>query len=126
MRKEKLIELLNAIEGNPEILLWSGLVGDYFQLDKLTIGDLTKYTLKYYTSMYEFERKRDKQDWSYKLTTAEEREIKAAYRNIDWSVNEFVCVEDIREGRHKRKSAVFIEVKSRGIKTFDRCGDVSY
>jgi len=29
MRKNKLIELLQSIKGNPEIVIWDGRIGDY-------------------------------------------------------------------------------------------------
>ncbi|AUR86354.1 hypothetical protein NVP1084O_147 [Vibrio phage 1.084.O._10N.261.49.F5] len=34
MKKNKLIELLNNIEGNPDIYLWNGYVEDWVDLDK--------------------------------------------------------------------------------------------
>ena len=49
MRKNDLIKLLQTIEGNPEIVLWNGFVGDYQNISpKLVEGDLVKKTLEYY------------------------------------------------------------------------------
>lgn len=33
MKKNKLIELLNSIDGNPEIVLWNGYASDYMHID---------------------------------------------------------------------------------------------
>jgi hypothetical protein len=33
MKKSKLIEMLNRLEGDPEIKLWNGMVGDWMDMD---------------------------------------------------------------------------------------------
>lgn len=57
MKKDKLIELLNSIEGNPEIVLWNGYAADYMHIDpnveKLTLVKETKeFTLDMLKSQY--------------------------------------------------------------------------
>lgn len=39
MKKNKLIELLQTIEGNPDIYLWNGFVGDWVDIDPNFVED---------------------------------------------------------------------------------------
>ena len=46
MKKNDLIKLLNTIEGNPDVVLWNGFVGDYQDISKeLVKDDLLKISL---------------------------------------------------------------------------------
>ena len=93
MKKNKLIELLQAVEGNPEILLWNGYVGDYMDIDKeLAERSLVKMTFLRYIETIWMERLR----------------------------------EDIREKHYSEKRIILINSKTRGEKTFDRWGEMSY
>ena len=46
MKKNDLIELLNGIKGNPDIVLWNGMVGDYMHIKGLEEGDLLNASAK--------------------------------------------------------------------------------
>lgn len=48
MRKNDLIKLLEQIEGNPQIVLWNGYVGDYMNIsNKITEVKLVKETAEF-------------------------------------------------------------------------------
>ena len=42
MRKNQLIELLQGIKGNPEVMVWNGLVDDYMPLGSVDTNTLYK------------------------------------------------------------------------------------
>jgi len=49
MCKNDLIKLLQTIEGNTDIVLWNGFVGDYQDISKeLVKGELVKISLDWY------------------------------------------------------------------------------
>ncbi len=43
MRKSKLIELLMAMPGNPEVFIWNGLVDDWMRISEVTQQTLISY-----------------------------------------------------------------------------------
>lgn len=56
MRKNDLIKMLESIKGNPEIMLWSHLVGDVIPISsKMEEVDLYKDSLEYKQRVYENE-----------------------------------------------------------------------
>jgi hypothetical protein len=111
MRKDKLIALLEAIEGNPEILLWNGMVGDWMDISEAVEGRLVKRTLK--DHMTGFKR-------------GDEKIAQRTYRNLQWESNEFVTNEDIKNKFYKKKKVVYLDAKPRNVKTWDRLGSISY
>jgi len=126
MTKNKLIALLQNIKGNPEIVLWNGMVGDWMGIDKLTPGELTKQTEEYWIKSVEFEHKRDMNDWNAKLSEQEVAQLKKQYKGHDWNTPDYVTQEDIDQKRYKTKRVVYIEPKKRNVDTFDRFGSISY
>ena len=42
MRKDKLIKLLQDIPGNPDVVIWNGLVGDWMDVGELVPTQLVK------------------------------------------------------------------------------------
>ena len=71
MKKNELIAKLQAIKGNPEIVLWNGTVGDYQHIGSLVEGDLVKQTLHDYIERCRMEKCRDEKDWKVQLTEDE-------------------------------------------------------
>lgn len=130
MRKNKLIELLQSIEGNPEILLWNGYVGDYMDIDKdLAERSLVKMTFPHYVNTIWMEELRDNPElgWDHKFSDEKMLSLKKSYKQyIKWEFNEYVYTEDIAEKHYMEKQIVLINSKPRGVKTFDRWGDISY
>lgn len=47
MRKNQLIELLQNIKGNPEVMVWNGLVDDYMPLGEVGSDELYKQSLDF-------------------------------------------------------------------------------
>ena len=128
MKKSKLIALLNQIKGDPDIVLWNGMVGDWMDVNpKLIEGELVKQSFETAVRMYEFEKKRDKNDFDYVLPQKERDEYKKSWRkHWKWEDNEFVTKDDIASGSYLSKRVVYIDAKKRGVHTWDRLGDIDY
>lgn len=126
MRKNDLIKKLQEIEGNPEICLWNGLVGDWMPVDKLAESYLCKITQNYWIQAVESEEKITRRDFEYSLPQDEVEALKKQYKKMQWEDNEFVTEEDVKEKRYKTKRIVYVCAGRRGVSTFDRLGDISY
>jgi hypothetical protein len=127
MRKNDLIKQLQAIKGNPEVVLWNGFVGDYMHIDNLVPSDLVKITKEYWIRSVLNEECIDRKDWNYQLPEQEVKELERRHKTeIQWELNEYVSEEDIANKRYKKKSVVFIQPKKRGVSTFDRVGTIEY
>jgi hypothetical protein len=128
MKKSKLIEMLNAIPGNPDIKLWNGMVGDWMEIDpKLIEQVLVKQTLEHWLEMCRYQDRRDKKDPDYQMPPEEIAELTKRYSKLhQWEMNPFVTLEDVENKRYRAKNVLIMQAKSRGVKTFDRMGDISY
>lgn len=128
MRKNDVIALLNKLEGNPEVVLWNGFVGDYQHFNKkLVKGYLVKQTLSHYIEMCRLEECQLRRDWDFRFTNDELDDLKRMYRKVcKWEVNEFVTQEDIDHKRYDVKRVIYIQPKVRNETYFDRMGVVSY
>jgi hypothetical protein len=128
MRKSDLIKILTELEGNPDIVLWNGMVGDWMDIDKHLIeGTLVRQTLDGYIESVQLEQCVDRKDWDYKLPESEIAELKQLYkRNIGWEDNGFVTDEDVEKKRFTQKRVVYINAKPRGVTFLDRLGSVEY
>ena len=129
MRKNKLIEILNAIEGNPEIMLWNGFAGDYTDINKeLVSGSLVKMTFDYYLQSCKMEHIRDnsEKDWDFEFSEEETERLRKYYKTFQWEENEFVSIEDIEKKRYTEKRIFYIETKPRNKTTWDRAGKMTY
>jgi hypothetical protein len=129
MRKNKLIEILNAIEGNPEIMLWNGYAGDYMDINKeLVSGSLVKMTFDYYLQSCKMEHIRDnsEKDWNFEFSEEETERLRKYYKTFQWEENEFVSIEDIEKKRYTEKRIFYIETKPRNKTTWDRVGKTTY
>lgn len=128
MRKNDLIKLLQDLPGNPEMVLWNGLVGDFMNIDsKLVDEDLVKMSYDHFLEMCRLEECVNRQDWNYQHSADELAHLKQCYaKHYEWEVNPFVTHEDIASKRYKRKRVVYINAKLRGKTMHDRIGQVSY
>ena len=126
MRKNDLIKMLQEIKGNPEVVLWNGMVGDWMPVGKLSESYLTKITKQYWLQTVCNEEKIDKKDWDFVIPQAELSLLEKQYRKFQWESNEFVTSEDIASKRYKMKKVIYIDAKTRGVKTFDRFGSIKY
>ena len=127
MRKNDLIKLLQTIEGNPEIVLWNGLVGDYQNISsKLVEGDLVKKTLKCYLEHNRMVRCLKENNWQYQLTEEEVSYLTNVYKTFSYEQNNFVTKEDIKEKRYMKKRVIYIQPKLQNKKYYDRLGTIEY
>jgi hypothetical protein len=128
MKKSKLIELLTAIKGNPEVKLWNGFVGDWVDIDaKLVPVTLVRMTQEYWLEAIRMERCIDLKDWKHQLPAEEVAELKKRYTSVcKWEENQFVTQEDIDSKRYATRKVQIMQAKVKGEKTWDRIGDISY
>lgn len=128
MRKNDLIKLLQELPGNPEMVLWNGLVQDYMQIDnKLIDEDVVKMTYDHFLEMCRLEECSRRRDWNFQHTADDLVELKRSYaKHYEWEVNPYITQEDIERKRYKRKRVVYINAKLRGKTMHDRIGQVSY
>lgn len=130
MKKSKLIKLLQEIEGDPDILLWNGMVSDWVDILGLQEVGLERSTLKGYSYYLNLERTvRDN------LPPCSEDECKKAYKSSgadQWEVTGYdpefqeMREKDLKRGFIAQKSAFIIDAKPRGKKCWDRRGSVRY
>lgn len=128
MKKSKLIELLNKLEGDPDIKLWNGMVGDWMEISpELVPQDLVKQNLDYWLEMCRLEDCHDRKDWEYQMPKEEVERLTKNYPKLhQWEMNPYITMEDVKEKRYKMKKILLLQPKVRGVKTWDRMGDISY
>lgn len=129
MKKSKLIELLNNIDGDPEIKLWNGYVGDYMDLGDVIPSDIVKMRFEFFLEMCRLEHCMDTgaDRKTYTFTHDEIVELRKNYKdNYEWEHNEYVTEEDIKAKKYSRKRVMILNAKTRGKTTFDRIGQLSY
>lgn len=128
MRKNDLIAMLSNIKGNPEIVLWNGIVGDFQHIDPTPVeGELVKQTLDHYIEMCRLEDCRDRKDWNYQLPASEVDALKVLYRKVcKWEINNWVCIDDIKANRYKKKRVVYLQAKLKNERFSDRAGNIEY
>lgn len=128
MKKSKLIEMLNKLEGDPEIKLWNGMVGDWMDIDpELVPSDLVKQTLTHWLEMCRIEECIDRKDWDYKMPPEEVAELTKNYNKVHkWELNPYVTLEDVKAKRYSLKNIFILNAKVKGEKAFDRLGNIDY
>ena len=64
MRKNQLIELLQEIKGNPEVMVWNGLVDDYMPLGSVDTNTLYKQSVEfiYKNLVYDYQERNNSFD----------------------------------------------------------------
>jgi len=125
MKKRKLLELLTAIPGNPEIHLWNGFVSDWTNIGEIQKIALFKMTKEYYTQSVKSE------EYTYNgrvvISNEEIEQIGKMYNKVcKWVCNEFVTEKDIAEKRYHRKYVFVVDAKTKNQTYFDRLGIASY
>ena len=117
MRKDKLIELLSAIPGNPEIALWNGSVGDYHHigwLDTLTLYKESEHVKRLFLDA--------DRNYDQMPEEAKKAKVKEMVKNEKWKILEGADDTFIRI----KKNMVLICPRPRGVTTRDRLGKISY
>jgi hypothetical protein len=128
MRKNDLIKMLQNLKGNPEIVLWNSIVGDYMPLEnKLTDGFVFKMRQDAALRYYEYERRSDLKDFTYSLTTEEKQDMIKAYKeNYKWEHSDFITNKDIKDKIYQSKKVIYLSPKPSGKTHWDRMGTIEY
>lgn len=130
MKKSKLIKMLESIEGDPDIFLWNGFVQDWQDIGNITPVEVERQTVSGYGYYLNLERQvRDN------LPPLEPDEVKKLHKKWNaggWQIvsndPEFLehVKNDLKRKFLQRKKVLLIDSKPRGVKTFNRLGDISY
>lgn len=130
MKKSKLIEMLNALPGDPDIKLWNGMVGDWMEISPTLVqSDLVRMNLAYWLESCRLEDCINRKDWSYQLPAEEVAELTKRHKSgkvNKWEINPYVTLEDIEKKRYSLKKILILQAKIKGEKSYDRMGDISY
>ncbi len=102
------------------------MVGDWMDIGTLIEAYLVKQTLPRYMETYRWERCRDTGNANYQLTDKEIADIKKCHTKFLWEDNEFVTFHDVKAGSYAKKKIIYLAAKPRGIKTWDRTGNLTY
>lgn len=128
MKKSKLIEMLNKIDGNPDIKLWNGFVSDWVEINPTLVPtDLVKQTLAHYLEMCRLEECHDRKDWDYQMPAEEVAQLEKMYTKVcKWEINPYVTQKDIDAKRYSVKTVQIMQAKIKGENAWDRIGDMKY
>jgi hypothetical protein len=132
MKKDKLIALLQNIEGNPDIYLWNAMVEDWMDIDPdLVELEMVKQRKEQVAKHIRFQYQRDND--TFELTPEQEinlsKTIEDSYKKhySQWELpNRYVEPQKFKEWYGRSKKVVIINAKTKGKKSFDRFGEVSY
>lgn len=130
MKKNKLIELLNQIEGNPDILIFNGFVEDYtdFKLHRES-HTLVKHSVEFFERHFTAKYYQQHGSLPNEQTAKQIRSSAQSAANYEsWEFpNVFVTEDDAHAWYgNRRKEVYLLEVKQRGKNTFTRSGDIEY
>lgn len=131
MTKDKLIEILQGIDGNPEIKLWNGLVRDSADIEEEVVcQDFVKETEEHIRESMEYEIMFNNEKFS--LTEEDKKYIdnavKSRLESDVWDTpNHFVSEERFHEWYGKeRKKVVILQPKIMNRSYSDRLGSIRY
>ena len=131
MKKNKLIELLQQVEGNPDIYLWNGFVSDWMDINPDFIeSDLVKECVGFKFDCLKMEWCQDNNTFdipSEVLKVLHETAMKLAAKEKWDFPNRYVDVSEFKRWYGKsKKRIVLIDAKRRGNTYSDRQGDMKY
>jgi hypothetical protein len=132
MKKYKLINLIQQIEGNPDIFLWNGMVEDWMEIDPTLVElEMVKQRKEHVAKHIRFQYQKDND--AFYLTPEQEinlsKIIEESYKKhySQWELpNRYVEPQEFKEWYGKSKKVIIINAKTKGKKSFDRFGEVSY
>lgn len=125
MKKNKLIEILQNIKGNPEIVIWNGFVSDYQPIsNKIHETYLYKETMQYQLDMINNERLRD----NLEPITINDFKDESDYELIDIlpEISYFSSKNKKIKDYYKKKKVIILETKNRNKTMYDRTGKINY
>jgi hypothetical protein len=128
MKKNKLIEILQSIKGNPDIYIWNGLVEDHMDIDPEPIDQLmVKPNKEFVVDMLTCEYKR-----KHKTNKIPEEELINIHnlvnsRKYTWDYpNPYVPLKDYPEWYSSKKTVYVFNLKPTGKTYTDRLGSITY
>ena len=123
MRKNKLIELLNKIPGNPEVVLWNGIVEDYQPIAKEVVEHiLVKQSKEHIRLAHSFD------NLSNSFREVDEAVVDKCFKQQGWEFpNRYLKKEEYDKwyGKHQKK-VIVIGADCRNKAYWDRSGSISY
>ena len=122
MRKNTLIKKLQEIKGNPEVMLWNGLVGDFVPVGKIGSETLVKMSKEYWKSAV---RNEECIDGSEPSTDESLDNLYECHHN-KYEYDPDVSEDEIKSRKFLGKSVVYIDTKLTGKKFLDRLGSIDY
>ena len=118
--------MLQQINGNPEIKLWNGFVGDWQDIDnKFVELDVFNRSFKSYVNMARMSGFAYRKE-ARELSDEDVKNLRKGWNRKNYEVNRFVTKEDVSSGDYKKKTFTIIQAKIKGVSTFDRLGDINY
>lgn len=129
--------MLESIKGNPEIMLWSSLVGDVVPISsKMEEVELYKDSLEYKQKVYENEYilslkngeltdLPDETEFHEKLKSLRQ-EAEAAYKKEKYEYRLYMNEKLIKSGTLKKKKVVVMQPRIVGKSSWDRFGEIKY
>jgi hypothetical protein len=131
MKKNKLIELLQAIDGNPDIYLWNGFVGDWVDINpNFTEDYLVKQSIDHKLNCLKMEWCRDNNTFEIPdnvvVSLSEYANKLAAKEKWDFP-NRYVEQSEFKKWYGKsKKRIILIDAKHKGASYSDRLGSMNY
>jgi hypothetical protein len=127
MKKSKLLEFLNSLEGDPDILIWNGQVGDWMDLGKPERTFMVRESVSYVLRLALLDAMRKAQSFTVKLSEETQEEIRKTFHKYhEWRLPTFCSDEQIKNGDFTKKKVVLFPLKSRNVETWDRLGTIKY
>jgi hypothetical protein len=132
LKKDKLIALLQQIDGNPDIYLWNGFVDDWVDIEpSLVKTEFVKHSKAHVAGLIRFQYMQ--QVGTFELTEQQEVKVSAIVENSynkhykAWDLpNRFVSDEQFKQWYDKKKVVYLMNTKTKGVTYSDRIGDMSY
>lgn len=124
MRKNQLIEILKNIKGNPEVMIWNGIVEDLQPISKEVVE------CKLYKLSFEGYKERVNLQRVYRENLPEllDDELKALYKKHkigQYDAFNYYAPDD-NDKAYNKKTVFVLEPKVTGKTHFDRLGTIAY
>ena len=124
MRKNQLIEILKNIKGNPEIMIWNGIVEDVQPIGKEVVEcRLFKLSFEGYKERVNLQRV-----YRENLPELLDDELKALYKKHkigQYEAFNYYAPDD-NDKAYNKKTVFVLEPKVTGKTHFDRLGAITY
>lgn len=111
MKRSKLVEFLNSLDGNPDILLWNSHTNDYADIaDDFDVRQLVKISLDAYIQYVEDSRKNESKQKDFKLSEDEIKYLTKLYNEQqDWEINPWVTDDEVANEIYTTKQVLLLK-----------------